>query len=45
MFRYLDKHFHMKSEWAFDLKEFAFAHIGLSQNYAKNGDFSITTGS
>jgi len=36
IFRYLDKHFYRKPELVFDLKEFAFAHVGLSQNYSKN---------
>jgi hypothetical protein len=36
MFRFLDKRLYRKSEMTFDLKDFAFAHIGLSQSYAKN---------
>jgi len=36
MFRFLDKRLYRKAEMTFDLKDFAFAHIGLSQSYAKN---------
>jgi hypothetical protein len=36
MFRFLDKRLYRKSEMTFDLKDFAFAHIGLSQSYSKN---------
>ena len=36
MFRFLDKRLYRKTELTFDLKDFAFAHIGLSQGYAKN---------
>lgn len=33
LYRFLDKRFHHKSDWTFDLKEFAHEHIGLSRNY------------
>ena len=33
MYRFLDKRFHHKPDWTFDLKEFAHEHIGLSRNY------------
>ena len=33
MYRFLDKRFYSRREWTFDLREFAFGHIGLSQNY------------
>lgn len=33
MYRFLDKRFYSRREWIFDLREFAFGHIGLSQNY------------
>ena len=33
MYRFLDKRFWLKSRWEFDLKSFAFEHIGLSRNY------------
>ena len=33
MYRFLDKRFWLKSHWEFDLKEFAFEHIGLSRKY------------
>jgi Replication initiator protein A len=33
MYRFLDKRFHHKPDWIFDLKEFAHAHAGLSQCY------------
>jgi hypothetical protein len=37
MYRFLDKRFYHKLEWTFDLREFAFEHIGLSRAYAHNG--------
>jgi hypothetical protein len=33
MYRFLDKRFHHKSDWTFDLKELAHEHIGLSRTY------------
>lgn len=33
MYRFLDKRFHTRREWTFDLRTFAFGHIGLSRNY------------
>ena len=36
MFRFLDKRLYRKTEMTFGLKDFAFAHIGLSPSYAKN---------
>src|SRR3954447_25156211 len=33
MYRFLDKRFWIKDRWEFDLKEFAFQHIGLSGKY------------
>jgi hypothetical protein len=36
IFRFLDKRFYLRPEWAFDLNEFAFEHIGISRNYAGN---------
>lgn len=33
MYRFLGKRFHVKAEWTFDLKEFAYDHIGLGRNY------------
>ena len=33
MYRFLDKRFHHKPDWTFDLKEFAHEHIGLSRHY------------
>lgn len=33
MYRFLDKRFWIKPRWEFDLKEFAFEHIGLSRKY------------
>jgi hypothetical protein len=33
MYRFLDKRFHHKADWSFDLKELAHAHIGLGRNY------------
>jgi hypothetical protein len=36
MYRFLDKRFYLRAEWVFDLKEFAFEHVGLSRNYEGN---------
>jgi len=33
MYRFLDKRFHHRPDWTFDLKEFAHAHAGLSHCY------------
>src|SRR5262249_26876511 len=33
MFRFLDKRFYRGPSWSFDLREFAFEHIGISRNY------------
>ena len=33
MYRFLGKRFHHKPDWTFDLKEFAYEHIGLGRNY------------
>jgi hypothetical protein len=33
LYRFLDKRFHHKSDWTFDLKELAHEHIGLSRTY------------
>jgi hypothetical protein len=33
MYRFLDKRFYLRARWEFDLKEFAFEHVGLSRNY------------
>ncbi len=33
LYRFLDKRFHIRSDWTFDLRELAFAHVGLSRNY------------
>jgi Replication initiator protein A len=33
MYRFLDKRFHHKGDWAFDLREFAHEHIGLGRHY------------
>lgn len=37
MYRFLDKRFYHKSELSFELRDFAFEHIGLSRAYAHNG--------
>jgi plasmid replication initiation protein len=34
MYRFLDKRFHQRPDWTFDLRAFAFGHVGLSQNYS-----------
>jgi hypothetical protein len=36
VYRFLDKRFYLRADWEFDLKEFAFEHVGLSRNYAGN---------
>jgi hypothetical protein len=33
LYRFLDKRFHIRHDWTFDLRELAFAHVGLSRNY------------
>jgi hypothetical protein len=33
MYRFLGKRFYLKPDWTFDLKEFAYEHIGLGRNY------------
>ena len=33
LYRFLDKRFHHKTDWTFDLKELAHEHIGLNRNY------------
>jgi hypothetical protein len=33
MYRFLDKRFHHRPEWLFDLKEFAHEHVGLGRHY------------
>lgn len=37
MYRFLDKRFYLKRRWDFDLKEFAWDHIGLSRSYTDSG--------
>ena len=36
IYRFLDKRFYHRDEWLFDLKEFAFDHVGLSRKYEGN---------
>ena len=33
IYRFMGKRFHLKPEWSFELKDFAYEHIGLSRNY------------
>ena len=33
IYRFMGKRFHLKSDWTFDLKDFAYEHIGLSRIY------------
>lgn len=33
MYRFLGKRFYLKPDWTFDLKEFAYEHVGLGRNY------------
>jgi hypothetical protein len=37
MYRFLDKRFYHKTEWEFELKDFAFEHVGLSRTYRDAG--------
>ena len=37
MYRFLDKRFYHKSDWEFELKDFAFEHVGLSRTYRDAG--------
>lgn len=36
IYRFMDKRFYHKSDWTFDLKDFAYEHIGLSRRYEGN---------
>ena len=36
LYRFLDKRFYLRPDWTFDLKEFAFEHVGLSRGYSRN---------
>ena len=33
LYRHLDKRFHLRPEWTYDLCELAFEHVGMSRNY------------
>jgi hypothetical protein len=33
IYRFMGKRFHLKPDWTFELKDFAYEHIGLSRNY------------
>ena len=33
VYRFMGKRFHLKPDWTFELKDFAYEHIGLSRNY------------
>ena len=33
LYRFLDKRFHLRKRWHFDLKEFAWEHVGLARGY------------
>ena len=37
MYRFLDKRFYHKPDWEFELKDFAFEHVGLSRSYRDAG--------
>jgi Replication initiator protein A len=37
MYRFLDKKFHIRRDWTFDLREFALEHIGLARTYSDAG--------
>jgi hypothetical protein len=37
MYRFLDKRFYHKSEWSFELRDFAIEHVGLSRTYRDAG--------
>ena len=34
LYRHLDKHFYLRPDWTYDLRELAFEHVGMSRNYA-----------
>ena len=36
MYRFLDKRFYRNAVWTFDLKQFAFEHVGISRKYDTN---------
>ena len=33
IYRFMGKRFHLRPEWTFDIKDFAYEHIGLSRHY------------
>jgi hypothetical protein len=33
LYRFLDKRFHLRPDWTFDLRELAFEHVGMSRSY------------
>jgi hypothetical protein len=37
MYRFLDKKFHIRRDWTFDLREFALEHVGLARTYGDAG--------
>jgi Replication initiator protein A len=37
MYRFLSKRMYHRPDWTFDLRDFAFEHVGLSRNYTDNG--------
>lgn len=37
IYRFLDKRFFHRNVWEFDLREFAFEHVGMSRSYSDNG--------
>src|SRR5262249_13404166 len=37
MLRFLDKRFYHKLDWTFELRDFAFEHVGLSRTYGDAG--------
>ena len=37
MYRFLDKKFHIRRDWTFDLREFALEHVGLARTYSDAG--------
>ncbi len=36
IYRFLDKRFYRSPDWTFDLRQFAFDHVGVSRSYAAN---------
>ena len=44
MYRFLDKKFHLRRDWTFDLREFAHGHVGLARTYSNAGKLKAKLG-